>query len=264
MELGIIGLAKSGKTTIFNALSRGHAETAAFGRTSLEPLVAVVKVPDERLERLAVLVKAKKITHAEVRYLDIGSTSERFGKGEGIAGPLLNALGRCDELIHVVRAFADPSLPHPHGSVDPDRDIATMDMELAYTDASLVERRIERLVESMKSASGSDREARAAEAEWLKELKSALEAGTPVREQNLAAAQQQALVSMALLTAKPLLVILNIGEEQLAALAIRRPRLVFPVPRGPHNRYAWASLSSATAFRKVCVIGSCPATSEKA
>ena len=110
MELGIIGFAKSGKTTLFNALSRGHAETAAFGRTSLEPLVAVVKVPDDRLDRLATLVKAKKITHAEVQYLDIGSTSERFGKGDGIAGPLLNALGRCDALIHVARTFSRPQL----------------------------------------------------------------------------------------------------------------------------------------------------------
>ncbi len=215
MELGIIGFAKSGKTTLFNALSRGHAETAAFGRTSLEPLMAVVKVPDDRLDRLATLVKAKKITHAEVQYLDIGSTSERFGKGDGIAGPLLNALGRCDALIHVARTFSDPSLPHPHGPVDPDRDIATMDMELAYTDASLIERRIERLVESMKSASASEREARAVEVKWLNVMKAELEAGTPVREQTLTDVQRLALANMALLTAKPLLVILNVGEEQI-------------------------------------------------
>lgn len=215
MELGIIGLAKSGKTTLFNALSRGHAQTAAFGRTSLEPQVAVVKVPDTRLERLAELVKAKKITHAEVRYLDMGSTSERFGKGEGIAGLMLNALGRVDALIHVVRAFGDPSMPHPHGSIDPERDITTIDLELAYADATLIERRLERLTESLKSASAAEREARTAEAQWLKEIKSALEAGTPLRALTLTEAQQQSLANVALLTAKPLLVILNIGEEQL-------------------------------------------------
>ena len=224
MELGIIGLAKSGKTTLFNALSRGHAQTAAFGR-SVEPNVAVVKVPDNRLDKLAVQHKSAKIVYAEVHYLDMGGTPERFGKGEGFTGPLLNALGREDALIHVVRAFADPSLPHPLGSVDAERDIETINLELAYADAALIERRIERLHEGMKSANATEREARQAEAKWLLEMKQALEAGTPVRAMSLTEEQKRALVNVSLLTAMPLLVLVNIGEDQIPEQAALEARL---------------------------------------
>lgn len=215
MELAIIGLAKSGKTTLFNALSRGHAQTAAFGRTSIEPNIAVVKVPDDRLDKLAEQHKSAKIVHAEVQYLDMGGTPERFGKGEGFTGPLLNALARVDALIHIVRAFPDPSLPHPLGSVDAERDIETINLELAYTDAALIERRVDRLNESLKSTAASERDAKIAEGKWLTAMKDDLEAGTPIRAMSLTEDQQRALINVSLLTARPLLVLVNIAEDQL-------------------------------------------------
>ncbi|MBI2888086.1 MAG: redox-regulated ATPase YchF [Chloroflexi bacterium] len=216
MDSAIIGLEKSGKTTVFNALTRGHAETTAFGRTGLEPNIGVVKVPDARLDQLAALDKPQKFTPAEVRYTDIGGAATGLSKGEGIGGPLLNVLGRADALIHVVRAFPDPSVPHVYGSVDPARDINTVNLELAYSDAAIIERRLERIAVSLKAARPAEREAAAQEQEWLQELKAQLEEGVPLRELKLAEAQQTALASYALLTAKPLLLLINIGEEQLS------------------------------------------------
>lgn len=216
MDLGIIGLARTGKTTVFNALTGGHAETASFGRTGLEHNVGVVKVPDPRLDQLNVLTKPKKITPAEVRYLDFGGLPPNFGKGEGISGPLLNAMGAVDALIHVVRFFPDPGVPHPLGSVNPARDFEAMDLELAYSDAGLVERRLERLANTMKSAKPSEREAAAHESEWLLQVKVLLEDGKPVRELELSETQRLALSSFALLTAKPLLIVLNLDESQLS------------------------------------------------
>ena len=216
MDLGIIGLPKSGKTTTFNALTGGHAETSAFGHTGLEQNLGVVKVPDSRLDRVAALVRPKRITPAEVRYLDVrGSSRGAPDTRELFVGPLLNVLGGVDALIHVVRAFSNPSLPHPSGTVDPGRDIEAMNLELAFADALQIERRLERLTNGLKAAKPSQREAAALEHQWLQEVKAQLEAEVPVREVDLSEAQRQALANYALLTAKPLLIILNIGEEQL-------------------------------------------------
>ena len=216
VDLGIIGLAKSGKTTVFNVLTRGQAHTAAFGRTGLEPNVGVVKVPDPRLDQLAALTAPKKVTPAEVRYLDMGGSANDFGKGEGFAGPLLNALGKVDALIHVVRSFADPSLPHPHGDVDPARDIGALNLELAFSDAAIIERRLERLTVGLKASRPAEREAAAREQEMLRGVKRQLDADVPVREMGLTEDQRVGLVTYSLLTAKPLLILLNIGEEQIA------------------------------------------------
>jgi len=213
VELGIIGFSSSGKTTIFNALTGGHAETASFGRTGMEHNVAVVKVPDPRLDRLNVLTNPKKITPAEVHYRDFGGFPTDFGKGSGLSGQLLNAVGTVDALIHVVRAFDDPALTHPMGSVNVARDIETMNLELAYSDAGAVERRLERLTAQMKSARVTEREAAAREQEWLKQVQVILEAGTPMREVAMDEQQRLLLSSFSLLTQKPLLILLNMGDD---------------------------------------------------
>lgn len=213
MDLGIIGFAKSGKTTVFNALTRGHAETSAFGRG--EQNIGVVKVPDGRLDRLVALDNPKKITPAEVRYVDFAAAADTFSKGEGIKGAFLNDLGKVDALIHVVRAFNDPSIPHVNGSVDPDRDIAAINLELVYSDASIIERRLERIAVSLKAAKAAERETAVVEQQWLQEVKAQLEDGVPAREMTFTDAQQKTIGNYALLTAKPLLIIVNIGEDQL-------------------------------------------------
>ena len=215
MDLGIIGLAKSGKTTVFNALTHGHAETAAFGRGGAEPNVGMVKVPDPRMDQLVTLDQPKRITPAEVRYVEMGGTSEGFSKGEGIGGAFLNALGKMDALIHVVRAFSDPSIPHVQGSVDPARDIAAVNLELAFSDAAIIERRLERIATSLKAAKPAEREAAAYGQQWLQDLKRQLEDGIPARELQFSEAQQRSLANYSLLSAKPLLIVINIGEEQL-------------------------------------------------
>ena len=147
MDLGIIGLERSGKTTVFDAVTGGHARAGSYGAT--EPNIGVVKVPDERLDRLCAALKPGKVTHAEARYLDVpGSLSLR---GEGPAAVHLAALAQVDALMHVVRAFRDESVPHPEGSVDPQRDIASVKLELAFADAALLQRRSDRLETAVRS-----------------------------------------------------------------------------------------------------------------
>src|SRR3990172_10410263 len=140
MDLGIIGLAQSGKSALFVALTRGHAHTAGFGAT--EPSIGVVKIPDERLDKCSALIHARKIAYAEVRFLDFpGALTVR---GEGPAATLLAALSQCDALVHVVRAFRDESVPHPQGSVDPERDLAPVGLELTFADIGVLQRRHEK------------------------------------------------------------------------------------------------------------------------
>jgi ribosome-binding ATPase YchF (GTP1/OBG family) len=140
MDLGIIGWL-IGKTTLFDALTRRHSHTGGFG--SLEPGIGVEKVPDERLDKLSALIKSKKITHLEVRFLDFpGSLSLR---GEATPPAYIASLAQCDALVHVVRAFRDESVAHPEGSVDPQRDIANVDLELAFGDMAALERRASKL-----------------------------------------------------------------------------------------------------------------------
>ncbi len=220
MDLGIIGLPQAGKTTTFNALTGGQQDTTAFGRTGVEHRIAVGKVPDPRLQVLSDLFHSKKIVPAEIRYLDTAAGPAAFEEGKGLGGPVLNALGTMDALIHVVRAFGDPSVPHAHGSVDAARDIEAVDLELAYSDASMIERRLERLATTMKAANAAQREAGTREQAWLEELKAKLEAGGAIREMGLSEEQHKGLSNYALLTEKPLLVIINAGEEHLGELAL--------------------------------------------
>src|SRR3972149_11252820 len=139
MDVALIGLAASGKTTLLKALAAGHLPHHASPN---EPAVAVVKVPDERLDRLAALVEARKTSHLELRLLDFPSLSA--GR-KGPPAQLLGVLSTVDLVVHVVRAFSDPSIPHPLESIDAARDVAALDLELALADLGIIERRIERL-----------------------------------------------------------------------------------------------------------------------
>ena len=216
MELGIIGLPKSGKTTVFNALTRGRAETSPYSQTPGKPNLGVAKVPDPRLDTLAAMFHPERVVHAEVRYVDVRGAPEGLGEHQGIGDEYLNILQRTDALLHVVRTFDDPSVPHGEGGVDPYRDTATMNLELAFSDLAILERRSQRLEAELKGAKTQERERIRREATLLERLKEGLAQEIPVRVQELTAEEQRLISAYQFLTAKPLLILINIGEGQLA------------------------------------------------
>lgn len=218
MQLGIIGLARSGKTTVFNAVTRGTALVGAYSASS-QPNVGVVQVPDPRVERLAEIYHPKKVTHATIQYVDFPAGGESFGKGEGPAGKFINELGRMDALIHVVRAFEDEAVPHLEGTVDPHRDIATMDLELTFADLAIIEKRLQRMEIELRSMKAGERDALQRTHDVLVRLKAALETEAPIREQELSGDDRKALEGSQFLTARPLLLVVNIGEEDLSRRA---------------------------------------------
>ncbi len=147
IEIGIVGLAQSGKTTIFNALTGGKSDTM-----SLAPHIGIAKVPEPRLQVLADMLHPKKVVPAEVSYIDIGASVKDLGGGKGVGGQILSQLSNADALIDVVRSFADESVPHIEGSLDVDRDIATANLELTLHDLGIIGRRLEKIEESLKGA----------------------------------------------------------------------------------------------------------------
>lgn len=216
MKIAIIGLPNSGKTTVFNALTRGTAETTAYASGQLEPNMATVKVPDQRLDALAEMFNPRKITPADVQYVDVGGISGERQSG-GLPGALLNYIQGADAFLHVVRAFEDDNIPHPSGSVNAARDISALDLELIFSDLGIIERRLQRLTGEINKMASKDREARIAERDALVRLQEALENETPVRDVELTDDEQKLLKGYQFLTAKPTLVVLNIGEGQIAA-----------------------------------------------
>lgn len=215
MEIGVIGLPKSGKTTVFNALTRGEAETGSYSSGTVMPNIGVVKVPDQRLDMLSGMFKPKKTTYAEVKYVDIALPPKSRPKEEGLDTQIISYLSNVDTIIHVVRSFQDENMPHPDGSIDPERDISTMELELAFSDLALIDKRIERLKISQKSTRHSEREAGLRETSILEEIKTSLENELPIREQDLTEEAAKAIENYRFLTAKPFLVLINIGEEQI-------------------------------------------------
>lgn len=212
MKLGIIGLPQAGKTTIFNALTRGHAPiTASAGR--LEIHTAVVDVPDERVDRLSALFKPRKTIYAKVTYADIGGLEGGSASKGGISGPLLNQLAQMDGFLHVVRCFEDENVPHPAGSVNPARDVESMLGELLLNDLVMVERKLERLAEERRKG-GSDKALNERQTALFTRLHQALEAGTPLRTLDFTPDEQRELSSFGLLTRKPILTVFNLGEGQ--------------------------------------------------
>ncbi len=215
MQLGIIGLARSGKTSIFNAVTRGAAQVGAYSSSS-QPNVGVVNVPDSRVDRLAEMYKPKKVTYATIQYVDFPAAGESFGKGEGPAGKFINDLGRMDALIHVVRSFEDDSVPHPEVSIDPDRDIATMDLELSFADLAIIEKRLARIETELRSMKAGERDQVQRLKDLLMRIKSELENEVPIREQQLNDEDRRLLEGTQFLTGRPMLVIVNVGEDDLA------------------------------------------------
>lgn len=219
MKLGIVGLPQSGKTTIFNALTGGSKPVGQMGAGGrFEVNQAVVNVPDERVDRLSAMFKPRKTIYAQVVYADIAGLEEGAGKS-GFGGPLLNQLSQMDGLIHVVRAFQNPNVPHPSGRVDPARDMAGMETDLLLNDLVAVERKLERLNDELRKGGVKDKSAAQRELALFTRLHQALSAETPLREAELAPEEDKSLSSYAFLTRKPLLTVFNIGDEDKEDIA---------------------------------------------
>ena len=214
MEIGIVGLPKCGKSTVFNALSKGSADASPLAAAS-KPSVGMAKVPDPRLTSLVKMFRPQRTVPAEVKYIDFPRASEAQNRAQVVSGELLNLLEGTDALLQVVRAFQDPSVPHMEGGVDPHRDVATMDLELTLADLAILERRVERLESELKGAKSHEREARLREHAILDRIKGELEREVPIREQRLSPEEAKLLDNFQFLTAKPLLIVWNIGEEDV-------------------------------------------------
>lgn len=215
MHLGIIGLPSSGKTTIFNALTGGDLPTGALaGGGRFEVHTAVVDVPDPRLEALSDLLQPRKTTYAKVIYADIGGLQVGVGR-EGLPGSLVNQLQQVDGLLHVVRAFDDPVVPHPAGSIDPTRDLATMETEFLLHDMLTVERQLERLADERQKG-GRDRETIDREITLFERLGKWLDQERPLRTFELSVDDVQKLTGFSLLSRVPVLVVINLAEGDVA------------------------------------------------
>ncbi len=211
--IGIIGLPKSGRTTVFNALTRSKADTGSY--TPEAPHIGIARVADPRLDKLIELFKPKKSVPAEVKYIDIGASVKSLTKDTAISGEYLSQLSSADALMDVARAFTDESVPHTEGSVDVERDIVAMELELAYSDLAIIERRLHKIETSLKSAKPEETQHFQHEQKLLTKLKSGLEKDIPVREQSLTDDEAKLISGYQFLSAKPLLTLVNIGEEQI-------------------------------------------------
>ncbi|MEI6291187.1 MAG: redox-regulated ATPase YchF [Chloroflexota bacterium] len=209
MKLGIIGLPQSGKTTIFNALTRSNTPTtASAGR--IEVHTGVVDVPDSRIDKLSGMFKPKKTIFAKVTYADIAGLD---GNSKGISGNLLNTLGQMDAYIHVVRCFDDENVPHPAGNVNPARDADAMLTELLLNDQIAVERKLERLVDERKKG-GTDKAVNERQTVIFTRLLDALNNNIPLRKLDYSTDEEKELSSFGLLTRKPILTVFNLSETQ--------------------------------------------------
>ena len=243
MEIALIGFPQSGKTTLLTSLTRGRAEAGVYGGARREIHASVTGMPDPRLDSLARIFNPNKLVPAEIKYWDVPAGSGLAEDGSGIGGQYLNLLQNADALIHVVRAFEDPSVPHIRGSVDPFRDVADMEAELAFSDLAILERRVERIETDLKGARGHERDVLQREGPLLQRLKEGLESDVPVRGQQLSKDEENVLSSYQLLTAKPLLVVLNIDEAALSEYSELQDRLV--------HRYQGPGVAATTVCGKL-------------
>ncbi|HEU5288637.1 MAG TPA: redox-regulated ATPase YchF [Candidatus Limnocylindria bacterium] len=257
----ITGLPYVGKTTLFNLLTGGHASTGAFAGAEAETNVGVAKVPDERVDKLAALFRPKKTTYAEITYRDLGLThSADKGDKQGLSPQKLGDLRSSDAIVHVVRAFRDPSVPHVDTTVDPVRDLASVEIELLFADHGVVERRLERIEPELRSAKGAEREAREREKAVLQKAMAALDAETPLRDVELDEEERKAIRGYRFLTLQPQLVVANVDESDVArpdavlaplraAIAKHRAMAVVPVCAKIESEIAELPADEAAAFR---------------
>jgi ribosome-binding ATPase len=214
MKLGIIGLPSAGKTTIFNALTRGDAPTGQSMGGRFDVLTAVVDVYDPRVDRLTAMFNPKKSTHARITYTDIAGLQKDMAESGGLPASLLNHLAGLDGFVHVVRAFESELVPHPDSSVDAARDLEAIDTEFLLNDLGIIERRIQKLAEGIPRGAFKDKTAAQRELAFFQELEATLSEEKPLRVLDLDEEQLKSLRGYGLLTLKPKLVVINIGDDQ--------------------------------------------------
>ena len=208
MKVGIVGLPNAGKSTLFNALTKGGAQTGDYPFTTIEPNVAIAEVPDERLQQVAATVRSSELQPATISFHDIAGLVKGASEGEGLGNQFLASIRETDAICHVVRCHEDSGVPHPDGRVDPLADIETIETELVLADYDQVERRLGRVGKQAKSG---DAEA-IAEHGWLQAVHEALAAGRPARSIPVPDAAPNAAVNLGALTTKPILYVANVDE----------------------------------------------------
>ena len=213
MKLGIIGLPNVGKSTLFNSLTRAGAQSANYPFCTIDPNVGIVEVPDERIERLGEMYNTKKVTHAIIEFVDIAGLVKGASHGEGLGNQFLSNIREVDAIVHVVRCFEDTNVVHVDGSVDPARDIETINLELIFSDIEILDRRITKIAKQAKMD-----KTLAKEHELLQRLKAHLEDGKMARNFELSEDEDELnwFKGYNLLTAKKTIYAANVSEDDIA------------------------------------------------